>query len=1116
MDSARYVLSVALIWSLALSGALAAPTLEEISARIADVERRPVEDPSRELLLQLNQQAKSHIEAQAASVTKSEKLARTLAIGPSTVKELGQELTRFNASADTPLLSGADLRLSLADLQQVLEVAVAERASLETKLGTYDSRARALVVRPAELVQEKNAVSARIGEIQTALAGEEDSDVTELAKDRRRLLEAEMSAELAELEALNQEQLSHGIRVELNESRRRLAEARKGRAEARVNALEQLLLDRRQEELRRIREDANKAERDMANAEPLLRELAKENADLSEALAKVLDDQAQAVRERVDYTRSRQQLNDEFERARQRALIAGASSSLGRILVDQRRRIPELGSLRRLAKLNEANVSRVGLARIEIDEKQRAASGESEQGLTDKQSGTRPLDAEENRQAQALYTEQRKLLTTLDENYASYLRMLDATDYELQQLTNIVATYQNFLDERLLWLPNTPPLSRQFVSDVVAATQWYASPSNWYQTLLDIVAGVQRAWLRLLIGAIIVVAIVRSRLKTRAMSEKLAAAVGKAGEDNWRHTLLALLLTTWAVLPFPLGLWMVSDLLTAGYAAAEFSVALGQLSSQMAALFFAVFWVRAFLARTGVAIRHFGWPENAVASFRSQWLRWGQIFVPAYAIASTFDWASNPGFQYSFRRLFFLAAMVIAALFTFWCTKREGVIHHEMALRYPASWLTRSRPVWAFAATSAPLLLALLSAFGYHYTALELSRYYLRSVLLLISVAILHHLALRWLSLARERIAGNAVSAESAHAADDLLATIGDEARPDLAIMNAQARLVIRNISGLSAAVALFWIWQDVLPALTVFDKITLWQVEIKDSEGISQFAPITIANAALAAVILAITMLAARNVPGVLEIALLQRLRMHHGSRYAVNTLAKYFIVALGVTLALGTIGLRWSQVQWLIAALGVGLGFGLQEIFANFVSGLILLFERPVRAGDVVTIGDLTGCVSRIQIRATTIVDADNKEIIVPNKTFITERFVNWTLTDQVTRIVIDVGVAYGSNVEQVTSLMLDIAAAHPKVLKAPAPAAVFRGFGDSALNFQLGVYAREVGDRIDLRHELNSRIYSSLGDHGIEIPYPQSDVRIRSMPSLEFKAPNSELNRADSPQR
>src|SRR5699024_8553974 len=134
-----------------------------------------------------------------------------------------------------------------------------------------------------------------------------------------------------------------------------------------------------------------------------------------------------------------------------------------------------------------------------------------------------------------------------------------------------------------------------------------------------------------------------------------------------------------------------------------------------------------------------------------------------------------------------------------------------------------------------------------------------------------------------------------------------------------------------------------------------------------------------------------ARNLPGLPEAMVLSRLELKQGSAYAIGTLLSYTIVSTGLVVSLATLGVAWSQLQWLVAALGVGLGFGLQEIFANFVSGLIILFERPVRIGDTITIRDLTGSVTKINTRATTISDWDRKEIIVPNKAFITEQFIN-----------------------------------------------------------------------------------------------------------------------------
>ena len=289
-----------------------------------------------------------------------------------------------------------------------------------------------------------------------------------------------------------------------------------------------------------------------------------------------------------------------------------------------------------------------------------------------------------------------------------------------------------------------------------------------------------------------------------------------------------------------------------------------------------------------------------------------------------------------------------------------------------------------------------------------------------------------------------------------------------------------------------------MLPALNVFERITLWEIAAEAADGSALVQAVTLGSVAFAAIITGITIIGARNLPGVLEIGVLQRMQVSAGGRYAYTTLAQYLIVAVGISFTLNTLGLRWSQIQWLIAALGVGLGFGLQEIFANFISGLILLFERPIRVGDTVTIGDVTGRVTRIRIRATTLLDWDNKELVVPNKNFITERFFNWTLTDTVQRQVMFIGVAYGTDPERVIALIRTALAANPLILDEPQPNVFFVEFGESALNFRVHAFVREPGDLLAMRNELHIALARAFSDAGIEIPFPQRDIHVRSVPS------------------
>jgi potassium efflux system protein len=250
--------------------------------------------------------------------------------------------------------------------------------------------------------------------------------------------------------------------------------------------------------------------------------------------------------------------------------------------------------------------------------------------------------------------------------------------------------------------------------------------------------------------------------------------------------------------------------------------------------------------------------------------------------------------------------------------------------------------------------------------------------------------------------------------------------------------------------------------------------------------------------------LLAMRDVPGLLELVLLQHLPLDVALRFAMTTLTRYVIFIVGLVWAFGTIEIGWSKVQWLVAAVSVGLGFGLQEIFANFVSGLIILFERPLRAGDIVTIDGVTGTVKNVRLRATIIQDLDRKDFIVPNKDFITGRLLNWTLSDEVSRIVINVGVAYGSDTEKAKSLMLAAAQNHPLIAKDPPAQVTFEAFGDSSLNLVLRCFIslQNMPGRMRIVDELHTEIDRSFHTSSIEIPFPQRDLHLRSIDTNSSK--------------
>jgi potassium-dependent mechanosensitive channel len=235
------------------------------------------------------------------------------------------------------------------------------------------------------------------------------------------------------------------------------------------------------------------------------------------------------------------------------------------------------------------------------------------------------------------------------------------------------------------------------------------------------------------------------------------------------------------------------------------------------------------------------------------------------------------------------------------------------------------------------------------------------------------------------------------------------------------------------------------------------------------------------------------KDLPGLLEFLVFRRFDLDAGAKYAINTIARYSVTILGVIAVSSILGIAWSQVQWLAAALTFGIGFGLQEIFANFASGLILLLDRSLRVGDAVSVGELSGRVSRIQMRSTTITLWDRSEMIVPNKDFVTGKLVNWTLSFPESRVDVKVGVAYDSDIDLVRRVLMEVASANPNVLKAPPPEVLLTEFAQSAILFELRVFCLYDYGRMLLLDQLQSAVFHQFRKNGIVFAFPQLDVHL-----------------------
>ncbi len=248
-----------------------------------------------------------------------------------------------------------------------------------------------------------------------------------------------------------------------------------------------------------------------------------------------------------------------------------------------------------------------------------------------------------------------------------------------------------------------------------------------------------------------------------------------------------------------------------------------------------------------------------------------------------------------------------------------------------------------------------------------------------------------------------------------------------------------------------------------------------------------------------------ARRVRVLLQSKLLVYTSMDIGQRDALGHLTYYLIVAFGLIIGLESLGVNLGSLLVLGGAVGIGVGLGLQNVANNFVSGLILLLERPIKLGDRVEVAGMNGDVIRIAGRSTWVRTNDNVVIILPNSQFTSNPVTNWTANDRQVRFTVPVGVAYGSDPDEVRQILLKVGASHADVLRDPPPSVLFVGFGDNSLNFELTVWTiRHVQTPKVLISDLNFAIFRAFREHSIEIPFPQRDVYLKSVPTEMFPEP------------
>lgn len=1088
---------------------------ERLEAKVAETEAASgLEEEAKKELLGLYREALANLEAAALDTQAAKEYSRAVDTAPARIEMLREAVADLQTRDPA---DGIDSALSdpLPQLEQRLQREKTDLAAARTLRSDADNQVRKLSALPALIGQSIPLARKQQEELaaQLGLPPREDGDPA-IIEVREWILESRLQALNAEISRLDQELLSQPLRLDIQELERDKALANEEWLGKRVEILEDVVNQKRAAEAGETLAQAEAIREDAAGKHQMLVSLAERNAVLSEEIAGSLSVLGRLTEQTEQARKQARRIETDFKSAQEIIEIGGLSRELGQMLLQQRNQLPDLRSFRREAEEREETAARIGVRRLNHRHEQRrlvdldaylASLVTAEAGDISPQ-----LDAE----LRGLAVERQAILERAIESDDMYLGKLGELKSTRQRLYEQVEGFDEFMDEHLLWVRSSSPAELAGMGASPEQVWRILSPRGWLEVGRSLLHQVTHTAVFAVL-VLVLVPLLWWRKRIVAAIPPLGTSVGKPRIDRFSYSVQALVLTLIVAAALPLLMAVTGWQLKVSSEGARFSLAVGGALMAIAAQ---AFFIRAFRMASidkGLAASHYRWPAARVQLLRTELDRLSWVFLPAAMVAAVTVQLDPLNGGWAIGRIAFLV-MAASLSFAFYrlLHPAKGMFASSSA---PERQHTTPRFQWLgyLALVVLPLALGIIAILGYVLAALTLFDLLLKTTGLLVVVWLLWELARRWLLIAQRRLAYEAAvddrrarwaakheqEEDPDHVQGQAAFLEMEEPEIDLVALSETSQRLLNTVFVSLGVVGLWMIWSDVFAALRFLDDVTLWhQTAVVGGE--EQMVPVTLANIGLAAVYAIGTVVLMKQLPAVLEIILLHSTEMTAPGRYTATTMTNYLIVTAGAILVSTTIGVEWSKLQWLVAALGVGIGFGLQEIVANFISGLIILFERPIRVGDIVTVGDTDGVVTKIRIRATTIRNWDRKELLVPNKEFITGRLLNWSLSDQVNRIVVVVGVAYEADVDKAHELMIEAAKENEYVIEDPGPVVSFEGFGDNSLTLLLRAYIETLDHRLATVTTLHKAINKKFQQAGIAIAFPQRDLHLNTLSPLQVE--------------
>ncbi|MBD2795512.1 miniconductance mechanosensitive channel MscM [Xenorhabdus sp. 18] len=1020
---------------------------------------------------------------------------------PKIIKELRQKILTENDlaeknSAENNVAPPIPANQTISNLEQQIIQTNNQLQEQGRQLQHEQNKLREISDSMGQLPQQQAEAKRLLAEA-TARLQSLDSHSTPLAKAQLTLAQAEVNARKAVADELEMAQLSANNRQEIARIRTELYKKRYQRLDVKLQQLRNQLNTQRQQKTESALEYTEMlAEQSGGKLPQFLQDELQQNRQLSQ----MLNQQAQ----RMEAIGSKQRkANSEIlsvlqtlNTIREQAQWLNDSTALGEALRTRVTHIPDMSKSQQI----DRDIVELRVERLKYEEILERLQRPLEQILP----SYHTLTPEQKKVYESLIRTRKELLNSLLSGYDN--EILEQTQFKVitNKLNDALKEVQDATHRYLFWVADVNPISLNYPLQMVQNLTRLLSLDTFSQ-LGAAIHGMltkQDTLLYLLGTLLLVIFSISSHRQYHAFLERSSNRIGKVTQDHFSLTVRTVFWSVIAALPLPM-LWSAIGYGLQNAWQYPIATAIGNGVRETTPVLWVFMLSAAFAHPNGLFIAHFRWPEERIKRAMRFYRLSIFLIVPLMMALITFNHYKDQGFISTLGRLCFIMLCISLSLVTS-SLKRAGIPLY-MDKHGSGENIVSSVLWWIL--LSAPILAALAAILGYLQTSQALLGRLETSVAIWFFLLVIYHIVRRWMLIQRRKIAFErakqrraeilAQRAKSEEDSANINSSVEgsievEEPVIDLDAISAQSLGLVRSILTMTALVSLILLWSELHSAFSFLENIRLWDVSTTIN-GVDSVQPITMGSVLIAILVIVITTQLVRNLPALLELALLQHLELTPGTGYAITALTKYSITLIGGLVGFSLVGIEWSKLQWLIAAMGVGLGFGLQEIFTNIISGLIILFEKPIRIGDTVTIRGLTGSITKINTRATTLSDWDRKEIIVPNKAFITEQFINWSLSDTITRIVLTIPVPADVDSANATDILISAARSSPLILDNPMPEVYLVDLQQGIQIYELRAYAAEMGHRMPARHEVHQHILQEFRKHDITLPFPPFQARV-----------------------